>query len=115
MADVMPEEDVAAFASMVPTFNRNVFEEHAKKHVGDNEKRLSDNIPLLPGDFDLMPTVWRSPDRFIKVKDHHAVLELESVDGGFLQLAVNTMRGFASYYKTKKPLGAASGNAPGIP
>ena len=37
------------------------------------------------------------------------------LDGSYLQLAMNTMRGFASFYKTKIPLGATPGNAPFIP
>ena len=115
MAAVAPQEDVDAFRKMNPTFNRNTFFDHAAKHLGGNEKRLKDNIPCNPGDYELMPAVWNNPDRIVKIKDHHYALELEALDGGFLQLAVNTMRGFASFYKTKKPLGAAPGNAPGIP
>ena len=115
MAAVAPQEDVDAFRKMNPTFNRNTFFDHAAKHLGGNEKRLKDNIPCNPGDYELMPAVWSNPDRIVKIKDHHYALELEALDGGFLQLAVNTMRGFASFYKTKKPLGAAPGNAPGIP
>lgn len=41
--------------------------------------------------------------------------KLETLDGGYLQLSVNAMRGFTSFYKTKLPLGATPGNAPVIP
>ncbi len=112
---VAPPEDVSALRAMNPTFNRNTFLSHAVKHLGGNEKRLKDNIPCSSGDYELMPETWRNPDSIMKIKPHHYVLELETLDGGFLQLAVNTMRGFSSFYKTKKPLGAAPENALGIP
>lgn len=115
MSAVASKEDVGFFRKMNPTFNSNTFLDHASKHLGENERRLKDNIPCNPADYELMPSVWHNPDRVVKVKEHHYVLELETLDGGFLQLAVNAMRGFSSFYKTKRPLGAASGNAPGIP
>lgn len=112
---VATTEDFAALKRMNPTFNRQTFEQHAIKHKGSNETRLKDNIPLTDGDYELMPEAWRNPDRITKLKEHHYALELETLDGGFLQLTVNTMRGFSSFYKTRLPLGATSGNAPGIP
>ena len=115
MSAVASKEDVEAFRKMNPTFNRNTFIDHASKHFGENERRLKDNIPCNPGDYDLMPAVWHNPDIITKIKDHHYLLQLETFDGAYLQLAVNAMRGFASFYKTKRPLGAAPGNAPGIP
>ena len=115
MKGVIPEGDIAIYRTMNPSFNRNVFQDHAIKHYGKNEKRLATNIPLDPGDYELMPTVWRSPTKVYPVKDHHAVLELEMLNGSYLQLAINTIRGFASFYKTKMPLGATPGNAPFVP
>ena len=115
MDGVIPKEDIEIYRKMNPSFNRDTFFQHAIKHYGKNEKRLKDNIPLEDGDYDLMPTVWRSPDKVHHVKDHHAVLEFETLDGNYLQLALNTIRGFASFYKTKHPLGATPGNAPIIP
>ena len=115
MSDVAPKEDIDAFRQMNPSFNKNTFLDHAKKHLGDSEKRMADNIPCAAADYDLMPAIWYNPDRIVKVKNHHYVLELETFDGGYLQLAMNTMRGFSSFYKTKFPLGAAPGNAPIIP
>lgn len=115
MSAVAPKEDVELFKKMNPTFNRNTFIDHASKHFGENERRLKDNIPCGTADYELMPAVWHNPDRITKEKDHHYVLELETFDGGYLQLAVNVMRGFSSFYKTKRPLGAAPGNAPVIP
>lgn len=116
MPDSAPLEDIEAMRKMNPSFNRDTFLNHAVKHEGENEHRHEDNIPCSAADYDLMPSVWQNPDRILKVDDkHHYVLELETFDGGYLQLAINAMRGFSSFYKTKRPLGAAPGNAPVIP
>jgi len=116
MPESAPQEDINAMRRMNPSFNRDTFINHAVKHSGGNEERVKDNIPCEQADYELMPAVWYNPDRIIKgTKPHHYVLELETFDGGFLQLAINAMRGFSSYYKTKRPLGAAPGNAPIIP
>ena len=115
MNGVAPKEDIDTFRMMNPTFNRNTFAAHAAKHMGANEKRLATNIPCTQADYELMPAVWHNPDRIINLKRHHYVLELETIDGAYLQLSVNTMRGFSSFYKTKLPLGATPGNAPIIP
>lgn len=107
---VATPEEFASLSKMNPSFTRSVFQDHAVKHFGGNEKRLADNIPLEAGDYELMASVWRKPDRVIRPKDGTFVLELETFDGGFLQLALNSHKGFASYYKTKMPLGTAAGN-----
>ena len=112
---VATPEEYAEIAKMDPSFNRRTFEDHAAKHMAGNEKRLKNNIPLLMGDYELMPSVWRLPDRIIRVKPGHFVFELESLDGGFLQFSISKEKGFTSYYKTKMPLGTAAGNAPGTP
>ena len=110
IVDVPVQEEFASLSKMNPSFTRSVFQDHAVKHFGGNEKRLADNIPLEAGDYELMASVWRKPDRVIRPKDGTFVLELETFDGGFLQLALNSHKGFASYYKTKMPLGTAAGN-----
>ena len=115
MKDVASKEDIEALKLMNPSFNKDTFFAHASKHMAGNEKRLSTNIPCSQGDYELMPAVWHNPDRIIYIKPHHYVLELETLDGGYLQLSVNAMRGFTSFYKTKLPLGATPGNAPVIP
>ena len=112
---VVTAEEYADIANMNPTFNRHTFADHAIKHMGANEKRLKDNIPLLPGDYELMPSVWRNPDRIIRPKPGVAVFELETLDGSYLQLSIGSKLGFTSYYKTKRPLGTAPGNAPLTP
>ena len=115
MTGKLPQEDVDAFKSMNPSFNRTTFQQHAAKHYGKNEKRLKTNIPLEDADYDLMPAVWHNPDTIYPGDDHGAIFEMQTFDGNYLQLAVNATKGFSSYYKTKIPLGAAPGNSSFIP
>ncbi len=115
MPGKLPQEDIDAFKSMNPSFNRTTFRQHAAKHYGGNEKRLKTNIPLEDADYDLMPAVWHNPDTIYPGDDHGAIFEMQTFDGNYLQLAVNAIKGFSSYYKTKIPLGAASGNSSFIP
>ena len=111
MDGVIPESDIEIYKSMSPNFSKDVFNQHAVKHVGKNEVRRT-NIPLCDGDLDLLPWVWRKPTKVIPVKNRHAVLEFETMDGNFLQLSINTMRGISSFYKTKLPLEATPGFTP---
>jgi hypothetical protein len=111
MAGKIPQSDIDAFAAMSPAFSKAVFEQHAVKHLGEKEKRWT-NIPLANGDFDLLPWVWRAPNKVIPVKNHHIVLEFETLDGNYLQMSMSTMRGFSSFYKTKMPLEATPGFTP---
>lgn len=115
MSGKLPQEDIEAFKSMNPSFNKTTFRQHAAKHYGGNEKRLKTNIPLDDADYDLMPAVWHNPDTIYPGDGHGAIFEMQTFDGNYLQLAVNAIKGFSSYYKTKNPLGAASGNSSFIP
>lgn len=83
----------------------NFFKEHLAKHVGENETR-KDNIPLARGDYDLIPSMWRNPDRVTKDHSGRDVLELDTIDGGTLRLAVDPDSGIRSFYKMKNPKGA---------
>ena len=115
MAGKLPQKDIDAFKAMNPSFNKTTFQQHAAKHYGSNEKRLKTNIPLEDADYDLMPAVWHNPDTIYPGDDHGAIFEMQTFDGSYLQLAVNAIKGFSSYYKTKIPLGAAPGNSSFIP
>ncbi len=111
IAAVLSPKDAESLSRMNPSFTRSVFEQHAGKHFADNEKDPR-NIGLERGDYELMPSVWRSPDRVHATQyPHVSVFELEALDGGHLQLAVHAYEGFLSYYKTKQPLGGSSENA----
>ncbi len=79
--------------------SHNFFREHLSKHFGDNETNPQ-SIPLTVGDYELLPAVWRSPDRVIKSRDRDH-LEFETFDGGILHLFVSEQKGIRSFYKTK--------------
>ena len=79
--------------------SHNFFREHLSKHFGDNETNPQ-SIPLTTGDYELLPTVWRKPDRVTKSRDRDH-LEFETFDGGTLHLFVSEQKGIRSFYKTK--------------
>lgn len=87
------------------SLSHNFFKEHLAKHVGENETR-KDNIPLARGDYDLIPSMWRNPDRVTNGHSGRDVLELDTIDGGTLHLAVDPDSGIRSFYKMKNPKGA---------
>ena len=79
--------------------SHNFFREHLSKHFGDNETNPQ-SIPLTTGDYELLPAVWRKPDRVTKSRDRDH-LEFETFDGGILHLFVSDIKGIRSFYKTK--------------
>jgi hypothetical protein len=79
--------------------SHNFFREHLSKHFGDNETNPQ-SVPLTTGDYELLPAVWRKPDRVTKSRDRDH-LEFETFDGGILHLFVSEQKGIRSYYKTK--------------
>lgn len=87
------------------SISHNFFKEHLAKHVGGNETR-NGNIPLERGDYDLLPSMWRNPDRVVKGHSGRDVLELDTIDGGTLRLTVDPDSGIRSFYKMKNPKGA---------
>ena len=81
--------------------------QHANKHIGANETR-STNIPLQPGDYELIPTLWRSPDSVSPGKyKGSSVLKLETIDGGILNLVIDHRSGAMplSFWKEKARAG----------
>ena len=87
------------------SISHNFFKEHLAKHVGENETR-NGNIPLEHGDYDLLPSMWRNPDRVVKGHSGRDMLELDTIDGGTLRLTVDPNSGIRSFYKMKNPKGA---------
>lgn len=49
------------------------------------------SLPLFPGDFDLLPSLWRRPDRVERPSADRARLELDTLDGGVLSLLVDPL------------------------
>lgn len=84
--------------------SHNFFAEHLSKHAGANESDPR-NVPLSRSDYELLPTIWRAPDRVSKSRgnDH---LELDALDGGVLHLFVSPSSGIRSFYKERSPGGA---------
>ena len=81
--------------------------QHANKHIGTNETRPT-NIPLQPGDYELIPTLWRSPDSVSPGKyKGSSVLKLDTIDGGILNLVIDHRSGAMplSFWKEKARAG----------
>lgn len=79
--------------------------QHAGKHIGENEKDPR-NIPLMPGDFELVPSLWRNPDSVLRGKyAGSSVLQMETLDGGILNLVIDHRSGAMplSFWKEKGP------------
>jgi hypothetical protein len=86
------------------TISGDWVKQHAGKHIGENEQR-STNIPLEAGDYELIPTLWRSPE-FVDPGKYagSSVLGLETIDGGILRLVIDHRSGAMplSFWKEKK-------------
>lgn len=84
-----------------------IIRDHISNHIGENEAH-GESVPLAEADFELLPTLWRSPDR---VREGHSdgrdVLELGMLDGSTLRAVIDRHgRGFRTFYKVKGPPGA---------
>lgn len=67
------------------------------------------NIPLTSGDLDMIPSLWRKPDRVEKGGyDGSFVCEIDTIDGGVLSLVVDATRTpkIKTLYKRKSDLGS---------
>lgn len=84
---------------------------HKRKQGGDHRvhfEQMSDqpnDIPLNKGDVDMLPSLWRSPDR---VKDSHGklFLEVDAIDGGVFCAVVDIENEpiLKTFYRTKNDL-----------
>lgn len=86
------------------SLSHNIIEQHIMKHVGENDRDRR-NIPLTLGDFELIPSIWRKPDKVTPERNRQH-LELDTLDGGVLNLIVDPVKGIVSFWKMKKPGGA---------
>ena len=86
------------------SISHTVIKEHLSKHIGDAETH-GKNVPLTPGDYDLLPTIWRSPDNVVQERNR-VILSLSTFDGCILKLIVDPIKGIVSFYKIKKSGGA---------
>lgn len=79
--------------------------DHVSKHIGaaDTDPR---NIPLQEGDAELLPSIWRNPDRILAGQwPGSAVFELDTFDGGTLALTVKAQDGATplTLFKRRNP------------
>lgn len=68
------------------------------------EKNLKRNLQLSPEELDIIPEVWRSPDRVVKGGGKSWILELDSFSGGTYRLVVEINANGArieTFYKRK--------------
>lgn len=85
---------------------------HIKNHEHYKVDPRKTNIPLMPEDLDLVPTLWRDPDRVVQDEKHEdgLVFELDTSDGGILRLPLlrigNSLVN-GTLYKKKQALGRA--------
>ena len=79
--------------------------DHVSKHVGEADKDPR-NIPLQEGDAELLPSIWRNPDRILAGQwPGSAVFELDTFDGGTLALTVKAQDGATplTLFKRRNP------------
>ena len=78
---------------------------HAAKHLGVKSGDGA-NLTLLESDFDLIPSIWRAPDRVTADAAHpeSILLRLDAMDGGEYVLGVNYRDGCrpTTFHKRKK-------------
>lgn len=69
--------------------------------------KRKDNMPVLPGDLDLVPEMWRNPDFVERGKDNNSlVLCVDTFDGGILKMPIHINRNTpfgTGLYKMKHP------------
>lgn len=81
---------------------------HAQKHVVPSGKGGA-NMPLNPGDFELIPSLWRKPDGVEVHSKDELELWLDTLDGGRLKLGMNLRKGSpTTFFKQKMAAGAPS-------
>ena len=56
-------------------------------------------VPLAREDFELLPTLWRNPDRVTKGHSGNDILELDTLDGSTLVMIHRRLHGPLTVYK----------------
>lgn len=77
--------------------------EHGMKHLDPREPYAH----LTEAELELLPTLWRSPDRVVATRDpNRTQLELDTIDGGCILAIVDRRNGFKSIQKRTSPGGS---------
>ena len=81
------------------SFSHRLFADHAVKHLEGNEQHGL-NLPMHIEDYELLPSLWRSPDRVTFNKRRNAsMLELDLFDGNVLTMLFRKGHGPLTVYK----------------
>jgi hypothetical protein len=95
-------ETIQAFGGRKISLSRQFFIEHGGKHLDPSEPYEH----LVPEEFELLPVLWRSPDRVLPTRDPNRVqAELDTLDGGKLMAIIDCRDGLKSIQKRKAPGG----------
>ena len=87
------------------SFSHQFFIEHGGKHLDPNEPYAH----LTKQEFELLPSLWRKPDRIIKTRDpNRTQLELDTLDGGSIVAIVDKRNGLKSIQKRISPGGSVT-------
>ncbi len=96
---------------------------HGRKHFGRNETKLDTNIPMTNADFELLPSLWRTPNRAMCSDEVNTTvfLELDLFDGNVLHARIDLshlprLKSFfkrkTSYILAEKAKGLTAGGPP---
>ena len=87
------------------SLSHQFFIEHGGKHLDPNEPYAH----LTKQEFELLPSLWRKPDRIIKTRDpNRTQLELDMLDGGSIVMIVDKRNGLKSIQKRISPGGSVT-------
>lgn len=85
------------------SLSHQFFVEHGGKHLDPNEPYEH----LTKQDFELLPCLWRKPDRVLPTRDpNRSQLELDTFDGWSIVMVVDSRNGIKSIQKRKSPGGS---------
>ena len=87
------------------SLSHQFFIEHGGKHLDPNEPYAH----LTKQEFELLPSLWRQPDRILKTRDpNRTQLELDTLDGGYIVAIVDKRNGLKSIQKRISPGGSVT-------
>jgi hypothetical protein len=85
------------------SLSHQFFKEHGGKHLNPDEPYEH----LTPEDFELLPVLWRNPDRVFNTRDpNRKQYELDLFDGGVLMAIIDERNGLKSIQKRIIPGGS---------
>ena len=80
------------------SISRTIIDDHIIKHIGENEIHGA-NMAITRQDFELVPSLWRSPDRYRAGHSGNDIRELDTFDGHTLVLVTRKGHGPLTLYK----------------